>query len=186
MLYGFRKPTARRLKDISAKKTATSHVKAPMLPYQCALFIVEGTVAARTGSSSPWTPGTGTGRLLRFSVDDKVGEDSTALLSPLYNMTLRTLNDGDIVGAQMVDGHWTVTDSSAESVVPFTLTSDLAGSYLATATATIFMDSIVVYKHRDISHILRGIRLRYASSRWQLLHYPCQSAIAACASSTDY
>lgn len=100
-----------------------------------AVFVAPvGGIPARTGTSSPWTPGSATCTRLSYSIADLV---STSASEVVYNATASTIPEGTLVIADRVEGKWTI-DAAASSVVDFfhfTLTANLAGTVGATATA---------------------------------------------------
>lgn len=139
MLYGFRKPTARRLKDMSARPAPQVPGPDVARPYPIALFLVENAdIPERTNSGSTRIPGEGQGRLLRYTAGDDVVADTDALLVPLYNMTYSVVKQDTVTHAVMVDGHWTIPETisqrkayyraPAAGIPPFNAVTGVLGS----------------------------------------------------------
>lgn len=73
------------------------------------LFLTSSTITARTGSSSPWTPGSGSGNMIEFYDDSGTLKVRTTGVSE----TLRHLGTASIASSRIVqckpcDGQWLV------------------------------------------------------------------------------
>lgn len=78
---------------------------------QGSLYLTTSTITARTGTSSPWTPGSGTGTLLEFYDDSgtlKVRTTSSTGIT-LRHMGTATIASGRIVQCKQV-GDQTLID----------------------------------------------------------------------------
>ncbi len=73
------------------------------------LFLTTTTITARTGSSSPWTPGNGSGNMIEFYDDaGTLKMRTTGVIETLRHGGDKTIASGRIVQAKLSDGHWTV------------------------------------------------------------------------------
>lgn len=73
------------------------------------LFLTSSTIGARTGSSSPWTPGSGDGNMIEFYDDaGTLKVRTTGVTETLRHMGTATIASGRIVQAKPCDGQWLI------------------------------------------------------------------------------
>lgn len=73
------------------------------------LFLTSSTITARTGSSSPWTPGSGSGNMLEFyDASGTLKVRTTGVTETLRHMGGSTIASGRIVQCKPCDGYWLV------------------------------------------------------------------------------
>lgn len=92
-------------------KTSTRHTYF-VLPEKSGgeLFLTTSTITAKTGSSSPWTPGSGSATQCEFYLD---GSTVKVRTTSITGQTLRHMGDSDIasgrvVQAKLVKGYWLI------------------------------------------------------------------------------
>lgn len=109
--YGFRHETARRLKSVAGMNQG--EVPSPGGPVRFSyaeLFLTPpGGIPARTGTSTPWTPGVAVCTLCEYYDDGgTIKIRTTSETRSVYN-TVPVLIDGDLlIQVKLIGGRWTI------------------------------------------------------------------------------
>lgn len=112
-IYGFAKDDAKSLLSIAGKGTESEvilHQRVMGSKSGGAIFLTPGGgIGARSGSSSPWTPGTATCTLCEYYDDSgTIKIRTTSTTATVYNMVPASIGAGKLIQAKLIGGRWTV------------------------------------------------------------------------------